>query len=84
MPESTQQSLPMMPVRFIVSAVWDGPERWCTIRATSDAPSDQYAEMWIGQDTEGLFTIEELADCMSLMLMDTIDRWARSEAQKLP
>jgi len=72
---TVQPALPGMPVRFIVSAVWEAGERRCTIRATSDAPSDELSSMFVGQDTDGYFTIDELGDAMCIMLLDTVQRW---------
>lgn len=74
MPETTQLPLPGMPLRFIVSAVWEAADRPATIRATVDTPSDQYCSQFVGHDTQGRMTLEELADLMCTMLLTTFDR----------
>lgn len=66
--EFTQLQLPGMPVRIVVSAVWESADRPCTVRATVDAPSDQYSSQVIGSDTEGLMTWDELGAAMELLL----------------
>ena len=68
MPEFTQLPLPGMPLRIVVSAVWESGDRRATIRATVDAPSDEYSSMVRGFDTEGKFTPEELLDAMAMLL----------------
>lgn len=68
MPEFVQLQLPGMPVRIVVSAVWESAERPCTIRATIDAPSDQYSSQIIGTDTTGKMTPDELQGAMETML----------------
>lgn len=68
MPEFVQLPLPGMPIRFIVSAVWEDPARPCTIRATKDVPSDQFDSQITGFDTEGLMTLDELQGAMETLL----------------
>jgi len=77
MPEVHQQALPNMPVRFVVSAVWESGEVRCTIRATADAPSDQYTSVFEGIDCEGRFTLPELGDAMCTMLLEVIEQQVR-------
>lgn len=74
MPEVHQPPLPGMPVRFIVSAVWEAGDRLCTIRATADAPSDEYSSVFVGTDCEGRFTLAELGDAMCTLLLDVIEK----------
>lgn len=68
MPEFTQLPLPGMPVRFVVSAVWESGDRPCTVRATLDVPSDQFSSQIIGYDTEGRMTLDELQAAMETLL----------------
>lgn len=73
MPEFVQLALPGFPVRIIVSALWESADRPCTIRATADAPSDQFSSQVVGVDTEGLMTWEELQDAMETLLAHVLN-----------
>lgn len=68
-----QQVVPGTGIRIIVSAVWEAPDRPCTIRATLDTPTDEFTSQIRGFDTEGLFTVDELGDAMALLLLNLID-----------
>lgn len=68
MPEFVQFPLPGMPLRIVVSAVWESADRPCTIRATVDAPSDEYTSQMVGSDTEGKMTWDELESAMETLL----------------
>lgn len=70
-----QLPLPGFPVRIIVSAIWAGPTVNATIRATVDAPSDDFSHQWIGTDTEGVMTGAELQSAMETMLGSVLDQW---------
>lgn len=83
MPDFHQPSLPGMPVRIIVSAVWESPHRPCTVRATTDAPSDEYASQWCGLDTEGTMTWSELQSAMETLLGAIMDQHEAYTAQKV-
>lgn len=72
MPEAVQPSLPGMPVRFIVSAVWQAGDVLCTVRATADAPSDQFTSVFEGIDCEGKWTLAELGDVMCTLLLELL------------
>lgn len=73
MPEYAQLILPGMPVRLVVSALWEDSTRPATIRATYDVPSDQYSSQLAGFDCEGKFTISELADAMCTYVYAMMD-----------
>lgn len=75
MPEALQPPLPGMPVRFIVSAVWESADRRCTIRATADTPSDEFSSTFVGSDTEGKMLLDELSEAMCVMIMATVDQY---------
>ena len=68
MPEFSQFPLPGMPLRIVVSALWESGTRPCTIRATIDAPSDEYSSQMVGTDTQGKMTWEELQGAMETLL----------------
>lgn len=72
MSKSVQFPLPGMPLRVVVSAVWESAERPCTIRATVDVPSDDYSSQIIGADTEGRMTWDELQGAMETLLAATM------------
>lgn len=65
-----QLALPGMPVRIVLSAVWTGPTTPCTVRASLDAPSDQFSSVMEGIDVEGLFTLEELVDVIVTLVYE--------------
>ena len=69
-----QLPLPGMPIRIVVSAIWESAERSCTIRATVDAPSDQFSNQIVGTDTEGSMTWEELSGAMETLLAHVMDQ----------
>lgn len=73
MSEFVQLPLPGFPVRIVVSAVWESADRPCTVRATIDAPSDEFASQWRGVDTEGKMTWEELEGAMEALLFGIMD-----------
>lgn len=68
MPEFVQLVLPGMPVRIVVSALWESPTRPATVRATVDVPSDQFSSQMAGFDLEGKFTTGELCDAMCTLI----------------
>jgi hypothetical protein len=68
MPVFIQDILPGMPVRIIVSGVWEAADRPCTIRATVDVPSDDFGSQMVGADAEGLMTWDEFITTMELLL----------------
>jgi len=73
MSQPQQLVLPGMPIRIIVSAVWESADRPCTVRATVDVPSDQFASTMEGSDLSGLMTFEELRQVMEDMLITILD-----------
>lgn len=74
MPDTTQLPLPGMPLRFSISAVWESADRPCTIRGSVDVPSDQFTSQFVGTDTEGRMTLDELSSAMCTVLLATFDR----------
>jgi len=74
MPEYVQMPLPDTGIRLVVSAVWYGQQKACTVRATTDVPSDQFSHQIDGADVTGLFTLEELRTAMETLLGELLDR----------
>lgn len=75
MTDFIQLPLPGFPVRIVLSAVWESAERPCTIRATVDAPTDDLSSQFIGSDTEGRMTWDELSAAMELLLDHVMRRF---------
>jgi len=73
MPEFVQPTLPGMPVRIVVSAVYEDATRPCTVRATLDTPTDQFSSQITGFDTEGRMTLDELESVMCTLLSELLD-----------
>ena len=67
MSKSVQPPLPGTGIRIVVSAVWYGADRPCSIRATADTPSDEFATQVVGWEVTDYFTAEELCDALGLM-----------------
>lgn len=71
---SRQLVLPGFPTRLCITALWYGPEVATHIVATTDAPSDAYAEVWEVSETTGIFTPAELGDALAIIALNIAER----------